>query len=89
MPKNGSVADPGLGGMAPGSGVMRMPPVSVCHQGSTTAQRPSPTTSWYHIHTSGLIGSPTEPSRRSDLRLVFFTHSSPSRIRARSAVGAA
>ena len=30
--------------VAPGSGVMRMPPVSVCHQVSTIGQRPSPTT---------------------------------------------
>jgi hypothetical protein len=43
-PKNGRVAEPGLRGVAPGRGVMRMPPVSVCHQVSTTGQRPSPTT---------------------------------------------
>ena len=65
-PKNGIVAEPGLVGMAPGSGVIRMPPVSVCHQVSTIGQRPSPTTRWYHSQASGLIGSPTEPSRRSD-----------------------
>jgi hypothetical protein len=35
-----------------------------------------------------LIGSPTEPSRRSDLREVFFTGSSPAPISARIAVGA-
>ena len=44
MPKNGSVAEPGLSCVAPGSGVIRMPPVSVCHQVSTIGQRPSPTT---------------------------------------------
>ena len=38
-PKNGRVAEPGLSLVAPGSGVMRMPPVSVCHQVSTTGQR--------------------------------------------------
>ena len=43
-PKNGSVAEPGLSRVAPGSGVIRMPPVSVCHQVSTIGQRPSPTT---------------------------------------------
>ena len=43
-PKNGSVAEPGLSAVAPGSGVIRMPPVSVCHQVSTIGQRPSPTT---------------------------------------------
>ena len=40
MPKNGRVADPGLSLVAPGSGVIRMPPVSVCHQVSTIGQRP-------------------------------------------------
>ena len=42
-PKNGRVAEPGFNGVAPGSGVMRMPPVSVCHQVSTIGQRSSPT----------------------------------------------
>jgi hypothetical protein len=87
-PKNGSVAEPGFCAMAPGSGVMRMPPVSVCHHVSTIGQRPSPTTRWYHSHASGLIGSPTVPSRRRDWRVNFLTGPSPSRISARSAVGA-
>ena len=87
-PKNGSVAEPGFWSMAPGRGVMRIPPVSVCHQVSTMGQRPSPTTRWYQSHTSGLIGSPTVPSRRSDLRLRLLTGSSPSRAMARMAVGA-
>ena len=43
-PKNGRVAEPGFSAVAPGSGVIRMPPVSVCHQVSTIGQRPSPTT---------------------------------------------
>ena len=43
-PKNGRVAEPGLSLVAPGSGVIKMPPVSVCHQVSTIGQRPSPTT---------------------------------------------
>jgi hypothetical protein len=38
------VAEPGLSAVAPGSGVIKMPPVSVCHQVSTMGQRPSPTT---------------------------------------------
>jgi hypothetical protein len=42
-PKKGSVAEPGFIGVTPGSGVIRMPPVSVCHQVSTMAQRPLPT----------------------------------------------
>ncbi len=43
-PKNGRVAEPGFKGVAPGSGVIRMPPVSVCHQVSTIGTRASPTT---------------------------------------------
>jgi hypothetical protein len=50
-------------GVAPGSGVIRWPPVSVCHQVSTMGQRPWPTTSLYQFQASGLIGSPTEPSK--------------------------
>ena len=54
--------------MIPGSGVIMMAPVSVCHQVSTIGQRSWPMFSWYRIHASGLIGSPTEPSSRSELR---------------------
>ena len=35
IPGNGRVAEPGFVGMAPGSGVIRIIPVSVCHQVST------------------------------------------------------
>ena len=87
-PKNGRVAEPGLRAVAPGSGVIRLPPVSVCHQVSTIGQRSSPTTRWYQIQASGLIGSPTEPRMRSDLREVFLTSSSPAPISERMAVGA-
>src|SRR5690242_20500712 len=80
-PKNGRVAEPGLVGVAPGSGVIRMPPVSVCHQVSTIGTLSSPTTRWYHNQASGLIGSPTVPSSLSDLREVLVTKPSPSRIR--------
>jgi hypothetical protein len=80
MPKKGLVAEPGLRSVAPGSGVIRMPPVSVCHQVSTIGTRPSPTTRQYHSQASGLIGSPTVPSRRRESRLrlrhrrVAFAH---------------
>ena len=88
MPGIGSVADPGLSGVAPGSGVIRMPPVSVCHQVSTIGHFPLPTTSWYQRQASGLIGSPTVPIRRNDSRLVRLTGSSPCCAMARIAVGA-
>ncbi len=39
MPGSGRVAEPGFKGVAPGSGEMRIPPVSVCHQVSTMGQR--------------------------------------------------
>ena len=42
--RTASVAEPGFCAIAPGSGVIRMPPVSVCHQVSTIGQRLSPTT---------------------------------------------
>ena len=87
-PKNGRVADPGLSAVAPGSGAIIAPPVSVCHQVSTTGQRPPPTTSRYHIHASGLMGSPTVPRMRKLPRPVAATGPSPSRISARIAVGA-
>ncbi len=79
---------PGLAEVIPGSGVIMIPPVSVCHQVSTIGQRPPPMTSWYHIQASGLIGSPTLPRRRSDDRSCFFGRSSPQRTKARMAVGA-
>jgi hypothetical protein len=53
---------PAWSGVMPGSGVIMCPPVSVCHQVSTIGQFARPMTSRYHIHASGLIGSPTVPS---------------------------
>src|ERR1039458_1786597 len=88
IPKNGSVAEPGLVGTGPGVGEIMIAPVSVCHHVSTIGQRPLPITRWYHIHASGLIGSPTEPSSRSDASECLCTHSSPHLMNARIAVGA-
>ena len=82
------MADPGLVEVIPGSGVIMMLPVSVCHQVSTTGQRPPPMTRWYHSHALGLIGSPTEPSSRSDDRSCLFGCSAPHFMHARMAVGA-
>src|SRR5689334_5452298 len=87
-PGSGSVAEPGLVGVAPGSGVIMWPPVSVCHHVSTIGQRPPPTVSWYHIQASGLIGSPTVPRMRSDDRSYFFGSSPPALMSERIAVGA-
>src|ERR1051325_5899862 len=87
-PKKGRVALPGLVGIAPGSGVIMIAPVSVCHQVSTTGHRSPPIFFLYHIQASGLIGSPTEPSKRSEERSCFSVQRSPHRINARIAVGA-
>ena len=62
---------------APGSGLIMIPPVSVCHQVSTTGHVPPPMFSRYHIHASGLIGSPTDPSSRSDDRSCLAGSSLP------------
>ena len=43
-PKNGSVAEPGFVLVAPGNGVINIPPVSVCHHVSTIGQRSLPIT---------------------------------------------
>src|SRR6478672_10686327 len=87
-PKKGTVAEPGFNAVAPGSGAIRIPPVSVCHHVSTIGHRLSPTTRWYHSQASGLIGSPTEPSNRRDARLVLLTGASPAPMSERIAVGA-
>ena len=72
MPGNGTVAEPGLVVVRPGSGVIMIAPVSVCHQVSTIGQRPPPMFSWYQSQARGLIGSPTEPSSRSELEVVLL-----------------
>ena len=62
------MAAPGLVAVTPGSGVIMMPPVSVCHQVSTIGQRSPPMCLRYHIQASGLMGSPTDPSSRRLLK---------------------
>src|SRR6266480_3144609 len=88
IPGKGLVADPGLVGVAPGSGVIMIAPVSLCHQVSTIGQRPLPIISRYHIHASGLIGSPTVPSSRKLERSCLRGQCSPHLMKARMAVGA-
>src|ERR671932_1967289 len=87
-PGNGFVADPGFVAVMPGSGVIMIWPVSVCHQVSTIGQRSPPMTLWYQADARGLIGSPTDPSSRSDERSCLFGYSSPHLMQARIAVGA-
>ena len=65
-----------------------IPPVSVCHHVSTTGQRPPPITSRYHIHASGLIGSPTDPMTRRLDRSCLPGSSTPHFMNVRIAVGA-
>jgi hypothetical protein len=72
----------------PGSGVIMIAPVSVCHHVSTIGQREPPITLWYQSHAFGLIGSPTEPSRRSEERSCSSGHRGPHLMHARIAVGA-
>src|SRR5580765_1991744 len=88
IPGRGLVALPGFVGTAAGTGEIMIAPVSVCHHVSTTGHRPPPMTRWYHIHASGLIGSPTLPRRRSDDRSCPFGWWSPHLTNARIAVGA-
>ena len=87
-PKKGSVAVPGVVGVAPGKGVIMMAPVSVCHQVSTMGQRSPPMTLWYHIQASGLMGSPTVPRRRREDMSRALGCSSPHFMNVRMAVGA-
>ncbi len=88
VPGRGKVAEPGLVVVTPGRGEIMMAPVSVCHQVSTTGQVPPPMCSRYHIHASGLMGSPTLPSRRSDDRSWASGSAVPHFMNVRMAVGA-
>src|ERR1700681_3954065 len=88
IPGNGLVALPGLHVVIPGSGVIMIAPVSVCHQVSTTGQRSPPMYFWYQIQASGLIGSPPDPRRRSDDRSQDSGNSFPHFMKVRIAVGA-
>ena len=88
MPGIADIAEPGLVLVTPGNGEIMIAPVSVCHHVSTIGQRFPPITSRYHIHASGLIGSPTDPSKRSVERLCACGNSSPHFIHVRISVGA-
>src|SRR5947209_1463813 len=88
MPGSGWMADPGFSTLTPGSGLIMIAPVSVCHQVSTTGTCPPPMLSRYQIHASGLIGSPTEPISRSEDRSCAFGMSAPHFMNVRIVVGA-
>src|SRR6476646_2211865 len=88
MPGSGNVAEPGLVVVAPGSGLLMIAPVSVCHHVSTTGQRSPPMYVWYQIQASGLIGSPTEPITRRLDRSCLAGSSDPHFMNVRIAVGA-
>ena len=70
-PGSGFVALPGLVDVTPGSGEITIAPVSVCHHVSTIGQRLPPMCSWYHIHASGLIGSPTRAEQPQPREVVL------------------
>jgi hypothetical protein len=88
IPGSGPVAEPGLDALTPGSGLIMMPPVSVCHHESTTGILTPPMTRPYQIQASGLIGSPTDPSTRSEDRSNLPGICSPHFMNVRIAVGA-
>src|SRR5690554_7193371 len=88
MPGNRAIADPGLVAVTPGSGLIMIAPVSVCHHVSTTGVRSAPICRRYQIHASGLIGSPTVPISRSDDRSCAAGNSSPHFMNVLIAVGA-
>ena len=88
IPGSGVPALPGLASWIPGSVVIMIAPVSVCHQVSTIGHFSAPITLWYQSHAFGLIGSPTVPSRRSDDRSCLPGCSAPHFMQARMAVGA-
>src|ERR1700755_2980987 len=87
-PGSARMAAPGLPAVTPGSGLIMIDPVSVCHQVSTTGQRPPPMNSRYRTWPSGLIGSPAEPSSRRLDRSYLAGMSSPHFMNIRITVGA-
>ena len=87
IPGSGTCAEPGLAWVTPGSGEIMIAPVSVCHHVSTMGQRSPPITRWNQVQASGLMASPTVPSKRSELRSHSPGISSPHFIMVRMAVG--
>src|SRR5687767_14507052 len=88
IPGNGFVAEPGFSVVTPGSGVIRIIPVSVCHHVSTTGVRPPPMCSRYQTQAPGLVSSAAEPRSRSDDRSCFDGNGGPHFLNGRIAGGA-
>src|SRR6187455_591138 len=87
-PGNGNVAQLGFAGVMPARFVIKIPPVSVCHQVSTIGHLFLPICSSYQCHASSLMGSPTVPKIFNDERSFPFNGSKPNPIKLLSAVGA-
>ena len=83
-PGTGTPIDPGRTG-EPGSLLIMIAPVSVCHQLSSTGRSK---VSWPQTTASGFSGSPTLATCRSADRSYSLASSPPVRISIRSAVGA-
>ena len=66
------MADPGFRLIAPVCGLIKIPPVSVCHQVSTIGHLEFQIVLKYHIHASGFIGSPTVPNNFKDFLEVLL-----------------
>src|SRR5690625_96775 len=88
IPGSARIAAPGLVEVTPGNGLIKMWPFSVCHHVSTIGQLLPSMCSRYHIHASGLMGSPTLPNRRSDDKSCWAGMSRPHRMNVRILVGA-
>ncbi len=84
MPGIGLPIDPGRISQ-PAKLAIMIPPVSLCHQLSWIGW---PSVSAPHTTASGLSGSPTLPTKRSELRSCAVATSAPARMSMRTAVGA-
>jgi hypothetical protein len=79
---------PGLAATSPGSGPIMIRPGSGCHQGVDDRAALVADHLVYQSQAFGLIGSPTEPSRRSEDRSWASACSAPHFMHARITVGA-
>src|SRR3990167_1624353 len=73
VPGKGKPVKAGLKGPRPGKELIKMPPVSVCHQVSTIGHLSLPIFLKYHNQAASSIGSPTEPNNLNCLNWYFPT----------------